>query len=205
MLVFEERRNWQQVADTAWTEVSPPKLHNTPPPKREVTGFTDLQDEWESCAAPLSGCLIRDTYSDETVYQGLVTTAPAAEATEILNDNGRRRTLEEAYMTLTRYWRFDNLVPCRPGVAYAQVHFALVAFTLLGFYLQETEDAESTETWNRGPPAIPIPERELAVYAGPHFALLRPSELLQVILAHIDAWKANETKLIMALRHCESG
>jgi hypothetical protein len=70
MLVFEERRNWQQVADTAWTEVSPPKLHNTPPPKREVTGFTDLQDEWESCAAPLSGCLIRDTYSDETVYQG---------------------------------------------------------------------------------------------------------------------------------------
>jgi hypothetical protein len=61
-------------------------------------------------------------------------------------------------MTLTRYWRFDNLVPCRPGVAYAQVHFALVAFTLLGFYLQETEDAESTETWNRGPPAIPIPE-----------------------------------------------
>ena len=109
-------------------------------------------------------------------------------------------------MTLTRYWQFDNLAPCRPSVAYAQVHLALVAFTLLGFYLQETEEAENTETWNQGLHAIPVPERELAVvYAGPHFALLRASELLEIILSQIDAWKANEAQLPMALRHCESG
>jgi transposase len=28
-------------------------------------------------------------------------------------------------MTLTRYWWFDDLPPCRAGVAYALVHFAL--------------------------------------------------------------------------------
>jgi hypothetical protein len=205
MLVFEEMKNWRYADDTVWTEVDPPKLSNMPLPKREVTGFTDLQGEWKSCAAPLSGCLIRDTYDDDIVYQGLVTTAPRAEATEILNDNRKRWTLEEVYMTLTRYWRFDNLAPCRRGVAYAQVHFALVAFTLLGFYLQETEEIEDVKTWNQGPPAIPIPERELAVYAGSSFALLRASELLQIILSHVDAWKANEAKLLMALRHCESG
>ena len=205
MLAFEEMMNWRHTTDTVWTEVDPPKLHDRSPPKREVTGFIDLQDEWETCAAPLSGCLIRDTYTDERVYQGLITTAPAVEATEILSHNRKRWTLEEVYMTLTRYWRFDRLAPCRPGVAYAQVHFALVAFTLLGFYLQETADLEDIETWNQGPPAIPIPERELAVYAGPYFALLRASELLEVILSHVEAWKANEAKLLMALRHCESG
>jgi hypothetical protein len=205
MLALEEMKNWLDAAGTRWTEVDPPKLPAGPLPERAVTGFADLQEEWKSCAAPLSGCLIRDIYPDETIYQGVVTTASTAEATEILNDNGRRWTLEEVYMTLTRYWQFDNLAPCRPGVAYAQVHFALVAFTLLGFYLQETEEAENTDTWNQGPPAIPIPERELAVYAGPYFALLRASELLEIVLSHIDAWKANEAQLLMALRHCESG
>jgi hypothetical protein len=205
MLALEEMKNWREAPDTVWTEVDPPKLANTPLPQRAVTGFVALSEEWKNCAAPLSGCLVRDTYPDKTVYQGLVTTEATAEATEILTDNGQRWTLEEVYMTLTRYWQFDNVAPCRAGVAYAQVHFALVAFTLLGFYLQETEDIEDTETWNQGPPALPIPERELAVYAGPYFALLRASELLEIILSHIEAWKANEAKLLMALRHCESG
>ena len=58
-------------------------------------------------------------------------------------------------MTLTRYWRFDDLAPCRLGVAYAMVHFALVAFTLLGFYLEETEAAQDTRTRNQSPLRYP--------------------------------------------------
>jgi hypothetical protein len=196
--------NLTSLEDTVWTEVSPPKVHQKPRPQREVTGFTDLQGEWSTCDAPLSGCLIRDTYPDQVVFQGLVTTAPAAKATEILDDNGHRWTLEEVYMTLTRYWRFDDLPPCRQGVAYALVHFALVAFTLLGFYIQETDAAETLDTWNIAPPPFPLPERELAVYAGAHFALLLPSELVSIILAHIDAWQAHREHLLMALRLCES-
>jgi len=205
MLVWEEMNNLTLLEDTVWTEVDPPRLHRASLPQREVTGFTDLQAEWRSCSVPLSGCLIRDTYPDRTVYQGLVTTASAAEATEILADNRQRWTLEEVFMTFTSYWAFDNLPPCRSGVAYAWVHFALLAFTLLGFYLQETDAADQFETWNKAPPPIPLPERELAVYAGPYFTLLLPSELVEIILTHVDAWQANRDPLLLALRLCEGG
>jgi hypothetical protein len=203
MLVMEEMRNLSRLPDAEWTPVEPPKIHEGPVPERAVTGFGHLQGEWDSCDAPLSGCLIRDVYPKKTTYQGLVTTAPEASAIEILDDNRRRWTLEEVYMTLSLHWDFDNLSPSRLGVALAMVHFALVAFTLLGFYLQETEAADKLETLNMGPPPLPFPERELAVYAGSHFALLLPSELMDIILSHVDAWQQNREQLLMALRHCE--
>ncbi len=103
-------------------------------------------------------------------------------------------------MTLTRYWDFDDLCSCRLGVAYAMTHFALLAYTLLGFYLQETEAAADITTWNMVPLPLPVPERELAVYTGPYFTLLLPSELVALILEHIDAWQANCSQLLMALR-----
>jgi hypothetical protein len=205
MLIFEEMHNQIRLADTVWQEVEPPRIHDQPPLHRFVTGFTDLQGEWEGCDAPLSGCLIHDTYPRHVVHQGLVTTAPGAQATDILADNGKRWTLEEVYMTLTRYWHFDDLAPCRPGVAYALVHFALLAYTLLGFFLQEMEATEDIHTWNMAPPPLPMPERELAVYAGRHFALLLPSELLEIILSHMDVWQANREQLLTALRLCEGG
>lgn len=203
MLVLEEMMNLSRLPDTEWTEVQPPKLRDKSRPRRAVAGFSDLEGEWAGCDAPLSGCLIRDIYPDRVVYQGLVTTSPSAIATGILDDNGERWTLEEVYMTLTRYWYFDDLPPCREGVAYALVHFALLAYTLLGFYLQETEDAADIDSWNRAPPPIPMPERELAVYAGAYFALLLPSELMEIVLTHIDAWRDNQAHLLTALRLCE--
>jgi hypothetical protein len=203
MRVMEELHNLSRLPDTIWTEVAPPKLHGQPPPQRLVTGFADLQNEWPGCRAPLAGCLIQDRYPERIQYQGLVTTATAAQATEIHSNNRQRWTLEEVFMTLTRYWRFDDLPPCREGVAYAWVHFALVAFTLLGFYLQETDTAQSLKSLLTAPPPFPVPERELAVYAGPYFALLRPSQLLEIILSHVDAWQANRSQLLMALRLCE--
>ena len=119
MQVFEELRNLSLFDDTVWTTVQPPQRHEDQPVQRSVTGFTDLQGEWTSCRAPLCGCLIRDIYPDHTAYQGLVTTAVAAEAATILADNRKRWTEEEVFMALTRYWRFDDLPPCRSGVAYA--------------------------------------------------------------------------------------
>jgi hypothetical protein len=184
-------------------QVKPPRLHGKTRSQRAVTGFTDLQGEWEGCTAPLSGFLIRDAYPDRVVYQGLVTTAERAAAREILDHNGRRWTLEVVFMTLTRCWRSDDLAPCRQGVAYALIHFALLAYTLLGFHLQEADAAEDALTWNLAPPPIPMPERELAVYAGLNLALLLPSELLDTIIFHMDAWQANRNRLLMALRLCE--
>jgi hypothetical protein len=203
MLVMEEMKQLSRLPDAHWTPAEPPKIHHGPLPERAAMGFRDLQGEWASCEAPLSGCLIRDVYPDEITYQGLVTTAAITSATDILRANGERWTLEEVYMTLTRHWDFDDLPPSRRGVALAMVHFSLAAFTLLGFYRQETEAADEMETLNMGPPPLPLPERELAVYAGSHFALLLPSELLNIVLSHIDAWQKHREQLLMALRHCE--
>ena len=203
MLIMEELLNWGRLPDADWRPAEPPKIHQAPLPQRAILGISHLEGEWAACDAPLSGCLIQDTYPGKVKYQGLVTTAHDASACEILDDNGCRWTLEEVYMTLTRYWQFDDLPPCRPGIAHAMVHFALLAFTLLGFYLQETDAAFDIKTWNAGPPPIPLPERELAVYAGPHFTLLLPSELVTIILSHVDAWQANRKQLLLALRLCE--
>lgn len=101
-------------------------------------------------------------------------------------------------MTLTCDWHFDDLPPCSLNVASALTHFALAAYTWLGFYLQETDVAQDIQTWNMATPPVSLPERELTVYAGPYFALLLPSELLTIILTYIDAWQANHEQIIMA-------
>ena len=59
----------------------------------------------------------------------------------------------EDFLTLICYWHFDDLPPCRLGVAYAMTHFALLAFTLMGFCLQETDALLNTKTWNTAPRA----------------------------------------------------
>lgn len=203
MLILEDMQNLSRMPDMQWQPAEPPQIHAEPKPQREIMSLPAMEAEWATCQVPLSSCLIRDTYPDEVHYRGLVTTEPDIAACDILRDDGRRWTEEEVFMTLTRYWHFDNLPPCRLGVAYALTHFALVAYTLMGFYLQETESAVDISTWNMAPPLIPLPERELAVYAGPHFALLLPSEVVAIILQHIDVWQTNREQLLMALRLAE--
>ena len=112
MLILEEMRNLSRLSDAVWTEVDPPVLHNRLLPQRSDTGFTDLQNEWAGCEAPLCGCVMRDAYPGRVVYQSLVTTLSTATASEILEGIGQRWALEEVCMTLTRYWNFDNLPAC---------------------------------------------------------------------------------------------
>jgi len=200
---MEEMKNLSRLSDAEWTPAEPPKIHAGQVPDRATMGFGHLDGEWKNFDAPLSGCLIRDVYPDRTSYQGLVTTAATTSATEILKDNGRRWALEEVYMPLTRYWDFGDLPPARLGVVLAMVHFVLLAFTLLGFHLQEMEAADALESLNMGPPPLPLPERELAVYAGTHFALLLASESMEIVLFNVDAWQDHREQLLMALRHCE--
>ena len=145
------------------------------------------------------GCLIRDTYPEEVVYQARVTTAAQATATEIYQDSAERWDIEELFMTLTRYWHMDDLAPSRRGVALAQVHFGMLAFTLLQLFYQQQAVPEAGVS----PPPRLMPERELAVYAGPYFALLRPSELMEIVFDNLQAWQANEPHWRKALRLCE--
>jgi len=202
MLILEEMRNLSQLSGMSWRQVQPPKFHQEPKPRREVLSLPALEAEWATCQVPLSSCLVRDTYPDKVEYYGLVTTEPQIAAEDILSDYGQRWALEEAFMALTRYWHFDELPACRVDVAYALVHFTLLAYTLLAFYLQDSEADPQTSVPPALPP-LPLPERELAVYAGPHFALLLPSQLIAIILEHSDAWQANRAQLLMALRITE--
>jgi hypothetical protein len=204
MGILQEMRNLAQLADTVWEDVPPPKLPTGPLPQRSITGVYNVQGEWAACRAPLSACLIRDVYPQQgVVYQGLVTTAEAVPARRIYDSYGRRWSLEEVYMTLTCYWPVDDLPACRPGVAFAWFHFSLLAFTLLGLFRQETEADDQRPTLNASPPPLPMPEYELAVYAGPYFTLLRPSELFQIVFDHLPAWQAQQHQLLLALRLCE--
>ena len=197
MEAFTDLLGLSRLPAVVWSEVAPPQNHAPVKPKREVTANTVAS--WESCQVPLVGCLIRDSYPEEVVYQARVTTAEQATATEIYQDSAARWDIEELFMTLTRYWHMDDLPPSRRGVALAQVHFGMLAFTLLQLFYHERPAHEAGVS----PPPGLMPERELAVYAGSSFALLRPSELMEIVLDNLKAWQANEPQWRTALQLCE--
>ena len=55
----------------------------------------------------------------------------------------------------------------------------------------------------KGLKQVLLPERALAVYGEPHFALLLSSELMEIVLTNVDTWQDHREQLLMALRHCE--
>jgi len=199
MEVLTDMLGLARLDETVWLPVPPPANHRDPAPQREIAGFTDLTS-WDACQAPLSGCLIRDRYPDHVQYQGVVMTATGTDARTIYEGWDHRWDQEEVVMSLTRYWHFDRLPPCRPGVAYALVHFALLAFILLNLYQGEEDH---TAIRNQGPPPLPLPEREVAVYAGPYFTLLRPSELIEIIFTHWDVWADRRKAILDTLKRFE--
>ena len=204
MDAFTDLVGLSQMKDAVWQTVPPPDNHRTPPPVRSIALYTGLTT-WSTCTAPLSGCVIRDTYPEGTEYQATIQTGQASDAQAIYQGRGQRWDVEETFMSLTRYWTFDQLPACRPGVARALVLFAFLAFTLLGLYQQQDKGMEEADEpahpW--GPPPLPVPEREVAVYVGPHFTLLQASELVRIILDHVDAWQANRSTILDNLRVAE--
>jgi hypothetical protein len=196
-----------RLPQTPWEAVSPPDNHREPAPERAVT-YIETVTSWDRCTVPLAGCVIRDTYPDQVSYQVLVMTLPRqpsvpVTAKDIYRGRAQRWTLEEVFMALTRYWHFDALYPYRLGVGRAIVHLSLLAFTLLGLYRQESDEAETLSSLNAGPPPLPLPERELAVYAGPYFALLRTSQIMDLILMHAEIWTNRRSGIFKALSRFE--
>lgn len=75
-------------------------------------------------------------------------------------------------MALTRYWEPTT---CR--------HFALLIYLLLGHFRFE-ESGDETSAKGFLPPMM-VPEAELAVYTGRHYALLTASHLLTIVFDNI--------------------
>ena len=196
MDIHEDLIGLSRLSDTTWERVSPPKLHGQPRPTRYVTGFTEVKS-WSSCPRPLSGVVIRDEFPDgKRRYQVVVSTAPATSAKALHTWARRRWQIEEAFMTLTRYWNLDELGSCRHSVYLAQVLFTFLAYALLGAFVARAGELS-------GPPAPSLPGRELVIYWGPYYAILLPSELFTIVFDHLPAWQANRARWAEAMRYCE--
>jgi Transposase DDE domain. len=207
MQAYDDLIGLTRLPQTQWETIPPPDNHRDPAPERAVT-YIETVTSWDRCSVPLAGCVIRDTYPDQVNYQVLVMTLPrqpavAVTAKAIYRGRAQRWTLEEVFMALTRYWHFDALYPCRLGVGRAIAHFSLLAFTLLGLYYQESDEADNLHSLNAGPPPLPLPERELAVYCGPYFALLRTSQIVEIILNHAPVWTNRRADILQALTRFE--
>lgn len=193
MHLYEDALGLARLEDTQWTPVAAPKYQDGEPPRRYVTGWTGLET-WQNCPVPLSAAVIEDRFEDKTKHYVIAGTEEL-EPTELHEQFRRRWEIEEAFMELTRYWNIDDLGSCRHEVYLAQVYFALLAYALLRVFSDRHEDY---------PPDIALtPGRELVVYWHDCYAILLPSELFEIVFAHFDRWRANQQRLLEAMRYCE--
>jgi hypothetical protein len=201
MDLFSDLRGLARMEPEQWEAVELPQRPKTKetPLRRELIGFSELTS-WSSCEAPLSGCLIRDTYAEKVDYWAIARTRDQADARTIYRAYRKRWDIEETFMAMTRYWRLEELPPARRGVTLEMVHFALLAFTLLAVYLAVSDSDK--RPWS--PPPQMLPEREFAVYTGRYYALLRASELMAIVLEHLDVWSRNKEKILSALQTTEA-
>jgi hypothetical protein len=205
MAAYQDLLGLAKMNDTVWEEVAPPQNHRTPPPKREVALFAEITT-WETCQVPLCGLVIRDRYlegqdRDKDEWQVYVSSASYTKASDFYERQRLRWEEEETFMALARYWGANDLPPLREGVARAMIHFALLAYLLLGlFRYLETREGEEASTFL--PPLI-VPEVELAVYAGKYYALLTASELLTIVFDNLPAWQKHSRTILASLRLAE--
>lgn len=199
MLAYADLVGLSHLPGTVWEDVPPPQNHRDPPPARQVTLVPPIES-WDACTVPLTGLVVRDRYpSGEVLYQAYVSPRAFPEGASFYREQRRRWDTEECYMALARYWNVNDLPPMRLGVGQAVVHFALVAYLLLGLWRWKTH----TDGPLASLPRSLIPEVELAVYAGTAFALFTASEILTIVLNHAQTWRRNRSTILAALRLSE--
>ena len=211
MAAFQDLLGLAQMKDTVWQEVEPPKNHRVPLPKRELALFSEITT-WDACTVPLSGLVIRDRYpkserepDGKEEWQVYVSTKGYAKAAELYQRQRLRWEEEESFMALSRYWGANDLPPLREGVARAVVHFTLLAYLLLGLFrhIEARELGEEADASSPFLPPLIVPEVELAVYAGKHYALLTASELLTIVFDNLPAWQKHSRQILASLRLAE--
>lgn len=213
MVAFQDLVGLAQMKDTVWQETEAPKNHRLPAPKREIALFPEVTT-WDACAVPLSGLVIRDRYpkserdpEGKEEWQVYVSTKTYTRVSELYSRQRLRWEEEESFMAFSRYWGANDLPPLREGVAQAVVVFALLAYLLLGlFRYLEAREAREAEDGDQSRPFLPpllVPEVELAVYAGKHYALLTASELLAIVFDNLPAWQKHSHQILASLRLAE--
>jgi len=188
-------------SDRVWQPAPLPKRPATAPQpiRREITGCTDWPG-WENFGQDLALCLVRDTYADGTVdCWFLMSSDPALDARTIYDTFRQRWQLEETYMALARYHNLNALPASRIGVACARVHALLFAYTLRALCRQQIrrqQEASGGKPWRRH-------IERFVVYTGGSFAVLKPSQVLEVVVRHADVWADQLDTILDAVRYCE--
>lgn len=181
MSLYADMLGLTRCRDTQWLEVAVPKRKNKPV-SRHITYMTDLET-WDSCSVPLAGIVIKDTYADKVDYQVVVTTDLTANAQQIHAWIRSRWGIEETFMEESRYGCFNNLSPCREAVGAAIIHFSLLAYTLIRLFMRQEKIEKKA-----GRPSLPSAGIELVAYWREYYAIIYPSELIEIIARCSPQW-----------------
>ncbi len=183
--------------DTKWIKVEPPKYRKGEVPKRHICYLSDLQ-LWEECKVPLSGIVIRDRYSDRVEYYTIVTTDLSAESKQIYEWMRSRWAIEETFMEESRYGCLNRIGSCRESVGAANVHFSLLGYTLLRMFARE-EERDIREVR----PQLPTGEVEFVAYWAGYYAIILPSQLIELVARCAPGWGDRLPFILEKLRAAE--
>ena len=186
-----------QLPGTDWLGAQPPKYRKGEIPTRHIAYLSDLE-MWESCEAELAGIVIRDTYADKTLYYTVVTTDPTAEPEQIHSWIRSRWDIEEVFMAESRYGCFNSVGACRPATAAAIAHFSLLAYTLLRL-LARKEQIEQQDIR----PKLPTAQVEFVAYWQGYYAIIYPSQLVELVARCAPAWGDRLPAILEKLRAVE--
>ncbi len=196
MVLHQDMVSLASMSETIWLAARLPKRKN-PPLSRHICYLSDL-DTWDGCTAPLAGIVIRDSYADRTEYQTVVTTDPTAEPEQIHEWIRSRWAIEETFMEESRYGSLNNIGPCRAGVGAAVAHFSLLCYTLLRLFAREQSEKETLR------PAIPTAGIEFVAYWGDYYAIIFPSELVEIVARYAPSWGKKLPGILKKLKTLEA-
>jgi hypothetical protein len=186
-----------ELPETEWLVAEPPKYHKREIPTRHIAYLSDLE-MWESCKVELAGIVVRDTYTDKTLYYTVVTTDPTAEPEQIHSWIRSRWDIEEVFMAESRYGCFNRVGACRPTTAAAVAHFSLLTYTLLRL-LARQEEAQQQDIR----PKLPTAQVEFVAYWQGYYAIIYPSQLVELVARCAPAWGDRLPSILEKLRAVE--
>ena len=185
----------------AWAPAALPQrpADKVSPRRREIASLPEWPG-WAPYGRDLALCVVRDTYADDkTDTWYLMSTDPTQAADAIYPTFRRRWHLEETFMALARYHHLNALPGSRPGVAMGRLHVLFFAYSLRAICRAAARDAAEAaggRPWRRTTPRY-------VAYSGGAFALLRPSQVVEVVVRHADVWAARLDHILAAVRYCE--
>lgn len=105
----------------------------------------------------------------------------------------------DTFMEESRYGCLNSIGPCREGVGAAIAHFSLLSYTLLRLFAREEEAEKETLR-----PTIPTAGIEFVAYWGEYYAIIFPSELVEIVARCAPSWGKKLPGILKKLKALEA-